>query len=90
MEQEIRSFVLAELKKLDIGVADDIGDATPLGDEGLGMESLFVMQLVMKLEQEYGLTLIDDPAAIKSLTYGELIGCVVDGTTVPAKEGTLS
>ena len=88
MESEVRSFVLEELRLLDTAIDDTatVTDDTPLGEGGLDMESLYVMQLVMRLEQHYQLTLIDDAGALKRLTLGDLVRCDSTGTPVAAKE----
>lgn len=90
VESDVRSFVLDELRLLNTAIPESgaITDGTPLGDGGLDMESLYVMQLVMRLEQHYQLTLIDDAGALKSLTFGGLVRCVTTGVPVAAKEGT--
>lgn len=78
MQREIRAFVLAQIRNLDFEVDDEVDDDTPLDGRGLGMESLFVMEVVMKVEQEYGITLADDPSVIQEFTIGKLVRRVVD------------
>lgn len=85
MTAKIRSQVLVELRGLGVAVADDVEDKTPLIHGGLEMESLYVMQVVTKLEARYGVGLIDDPAAMQNLTLGGLVELVA-ANTGPAKE----
>lgn len=52
---EFKQFLIDGLKLEDIGV-DDINDGDPLfGDNGLGLDSVDSIELVLIIEKEYGI-----------------------------------
>jgi acyl carrier protein len=52
---EFKQFLINGLKLEDIS-ADDINDSDPLfGDEGLGLDSVDSIELVLTIEKEYGI-----------------------------------
>lgn len=52
---EFKQFLINGLKLEDIGV-DDISDSDALfGDEGLGLDSVDSIELVLIIEKEYGI-----------------------------------
>ena len=52
---EFKQFLIDGLKLEDIGV-DDINDGDPLfGDDGLGLDSVDSIELVLIIEKEYGI-----------------------------------
>jgi acyl carrier protein len=46
---------------------EDIGDETPLFDEGLGLDSIDVLELVLELERSFGVTIADQDTGVKVL-----------------------
>ena len=46
---------------------DDIGDATPLFGEGLGLDSIDVLELVLEIERSFGVTIGDEQTGMKVL-----------------------
>jgi acyl carrier protein len=64
--QRIRALLSTRLK-LDKAV-DEITDDTPLfGPEGLGLDSIDALELVLGLEKEFGVVIEDRATAIKVL-----------------------
>jgi acyl carrier protein len=64
--QRVRSLLSTRLK---LGMAaEEIGDETPLfGPEGLGLDSIDALELVLGLEKEFGVVIEDRPTAVKVL-----------------------
>jgi acyl carrier protein len=55
---EIKRLIIERLKLEEITVADIITDA-PLFGEGLGLDSIDALELVIGLEKEYGVSIPD-------------------------------
>ena len=68
LHQELKEFIIETMNLEDITVAD-IGDETPLfGDEGLGLDSIDALELVLALKKKYQLVLeANDPATRENL-----------------------
>ncbi len=66
--QELREFIIETMNLEDI-TATDIGDETPLfGDDGLGLDSIDALELVLALKKKYKLVLeANDPATRENL-----------------------
>jgi acyl carrier protein len=64
--QRVRALLSTRLK---LGKAvEEIGDETPLfGPEGLGLDSIDALELVLGLEKEFGVVIEDRPTAVKVL-----------------------
>jgi acyl carrier protein len=46
---------------------EEIGDDTPLFDGGLGLDSIDVLELVLELERQFGVTITDEQTGKKVL-----------------------
>ena len=46
---------------------DEIGDDTPLFGEGLGLDSIDVLELVLELERTFGVSISDEQTGMKVL-----------------------
>jgi acyl carrier protein len=46
---------------------EEIGDATPLFDEGLGLDSIDVLELVLEIERSFGVSIGDEQTGMKVL-----------------------
>jgi acyl carrier protein len=55
---EVKQLIIERLKLEEITVADIITDA-PLFGEGLGLDSIDALELVIGLEKEYGVSIPD-------------------------------
>jgi acyl carrier protein len=68
LHQELKEFIIETMNLEDITVAD-IGDETPLfGDDGLGLDSIDALELVLALKKKYQLVLeANDPATRENL-----------------------
>ena len=47
--------------------ADEIGDATPLFGEGLGLDSIDVLELVLEIERSFGVSIGDEQTGMRVL-----------------------
>jgi acyl carrier protein len=85
MHDEIRGYVHDVLQEMTAQQwCEPPGDDTPLGAYGLGLESLYLMQLVTKLEQRYAVAFPIDLGIVLNYTIGDLVNFVSDHT--PANE----
>lgn len=54
---ELKQFIIEAMNLEDISV-DDIGDDTSLfGDDGLGLDSIDALELVLSLKKKYGIVI---------------------------------
>ena len=44
---------------------EEIGDDTPLFDEGLGLDSIDVLELVLEMERQFGVSITDEQTGMK-------------------------
>lgn len=58
LKEEIKRAIVESLR-LPIPV-EEIGDATSLYGEGLGLDSIDVLELVLEMERRFGVSIIDD------------------------------
>lgn len=57
LHQELKAFII-ETMNLEEITPDDIGDDTPLfADDGLGLDSIDALELVLGLKKKYGIVL---------------------------------
>ena len=60
LEQELKELII-EAVALEETVAADIETEAPLFVEGLGLDSIDALEIVIVLEERYGVTVEDDP-----------------------------
>ena len=58
MTQELKSKIITQLNLEDINV-DDLEDDTPLFGDGLGLDSIDALELIVMLDKSYGIKLAD-------------------------------
>ena len=68
LHQELKEFIIETMNLEDITAAE-IGDETPLfGDDGLGLDSIDALELVLALKKKYQVVLeANDPATRETL-----------------------
>lgn len=72
MTTPVHDFLVKTLEAMNFPT-DGLTDATPLGENGLELESLSVAELVMQLEEEYGIGFPDEEVeAMPGATFGQL------------------
>lgn len=89
MRNETRGFILKVIQEsTGLDQPEQVDDNTPLGDEGLELESLSTLELSLRLEEAYGIQVpvtALDPNAIATL--GQFLDIVVDLRTGAAAVG---
>ena len=64
LKSRVKDLIVRRLK-LDIEPAS-IEDAAPLFGEGLGLDSIDALELVLGLEQEFGIKVADEEVGVKA------------------------
>jgi acyl carrier protein len=85
LRRELKEFIVRRLK-LPIA-ADAIEDEAPLVGGGLGLDSIDVLELVVGLEKEYGLTIRDVADGKKALGSVRLLAEFVEAHRGKGKRG---
>ena len=75
LKQEIKKAIVSSLR-LPIQ-PDEIGDSTPLFGEGLGLDSIDVLELVLELERSFGVTISDERTGAQVLKSVEAIAAFI-------------
>ena len=71
IKAEIKQAIVRSLR-LPIA-PDEIGDSTPLFGEGLGLDSIDVLELVLELERTFGVSITDEETGTRVLRSVETI-----------------
>lgn len=58
LTQELKERIITQLNLEDI-TADDLQDDTPLFGDGLGLDSIDALELIVMLDKSYGIKLAD-------------------------------
>ena len=66
LKSKVKDLIVRRLK-LEIDPAT-IDDAAPLFGEGLGLDSIDALELVLGLEQEFGIKVADEEVGIKAFS----------------------
>ena len=64
LKREVKEFIIATLRLEDVQ-ADSIDDASPLFNEGLGLDSIDALELVSALEYRYKVSIPDEATGKK-------------------------
>lgn len=90
LREQIAAFVTSILAEfLDGEIVGDIGWDTPIGEDGLGIESISILEVVVHLEREYDMSIPDEAIdTMASSTFGVLVDEVI--AHLPATAGTES
>ena len=65
LKNELKSFIVTHLNLEEMSV-EDINDDDPLFGDGLGLDSIDALELIVMLEKEYGIK-IRDPEKGKAI-----------------------
>lgn len=65
LKAEIKQAIVRSLR-LPI-TAEEIGDSTPLFADGLGLDSIDVLELVLELERSFGVAISDEETGMQVL-----------------------
>lgn len=68
LHRELKAFIIETMNLEDLSI-EDIADDTPLfGEDGLGLDSIDALELVLALKKKYQVTLeANDPATRENL-----------------------
>lgn len=58
LTQELKAKIIAQLNLEDLTI-DDLDDHTPLFGDGLGLDSIDALELIVMLDKSYGIKLAD-------------------------------
>lgn len=58
LKEELKSKIIEQLNLEDVSV-DEIADNDPLFGEGLGLDSIDALELIVMLDKDYGIKLSD-------------------------------
>ena len=72
---EIKQAIIRSLR-LPI-TAEEIGDATPLFADGLGLDSIDVLELVLELERSFGVAISDEETGMRVLRSVDTIAAFI-------------
>ena len=75
LKQEVKQALVRSLR-LPIA-AEEIGDSTPLFGEGLGLDSIDVLELVLELERSFGVTIGDEQTGMQVLRSVDTIAAFI-------------
>jgi acyl carrier protein len=65
LKAEIKQAIVRSLR-LPI-TPEEIGDATPLFADGLGLDSIDVLELVLEIERSFGVAITDEETGVRVL-----------------------
>lgn len=75
LEDEIKQAIVRSLR-LPIS-PDEIGISTPLFGEGLGLDSIDVLELVLELERSFGVSITEEQLGMKVMQSVETIAAFI-------------
>lgn len=81
LKAEVRDLLITNLMLQD--AAESLGDDTPLfGPEGLGLDSVDALQIVVALDKHYGLKISDAEVARRTLaSVSSIAAAIAAGST---------
>ena len=82
LRAEIKQAIIRSLR-LPI-TADEISDDIPLFGEGLGLDSIDVLELVLELERSFGVSITDEATGARVLRTVNTIAEFVEANRRPA------
>ncbi len=75
LKTDIKQAIIRSLR-LPLTV-EQIGDSTPLFGEGLGLDSIDVLELVLELERSFGVTIGDEQTGMQVLRSVDTIAAFI-------------
>lgn len=63
LKDQIRTLIIEKLRLEDVA-PEDISDEEPLFGEGLGLDSIDALELVVALEKEFGIKIDDEEVGV--------------------------
>jgi acyl carrier protein len=65
LKQQVKNMIVERLKLEGMG-PDDIVDTAPLFGDGLGLDSIDALELVLAIEQTFGVKIEDEASGMKA------------------------
>ena len=87
LRQELKALIVQTLRFEGL-TADRLADDTPLFGEGLGLDSVDALELVVALEKAYGITIRSHEVDKSVFTSVDSLGKFVARTMVAASTGS--
>lgn len=82
LKSRIKKLIVTRLK-LEVN-PDDIGDSDPLFGNGLGLDSIDALELVLGIEQEFGVKIEDEEVGVEALASVDSLARFVQSKTAAA------
>jgi acyl carrier protein len=86
LKDRIRRLIVERLR-LDLEPGE-IGDSMPLFGTGLGLDSIDALELVLGLEQEFGVKIEDQEVGAKALASVDALAAFVEAKRLAAQQAT--
>jgi len=83
LKDRIRKLIVTTLR-LENVKPEDIGDDTPLFGEGLGLDSIDALELVVALEKEFGVKITDEEVGVKAFQNLGSLAAFLEAKKEPA------
>jgi acyl carrier protein len=80
LKDRLRTLIIDKLR-LEGKKPEDIGDTTPLFGEGLGLDSIDALELVVAIEQEFGIKVDDGEVGVKAFQSVDSLAAFIRGKT---------
>ena len=58
LKEELKKKIITQLNLEDVAI-EDFGDSTPLFGEGVGLDSIDALELIVMMDKDYGIRLTD-------------------------------
>ncbi len=76
LKLRVKQMIIERLK-LEGMTPDQIDDAAPLFGEGLGLDSIDALELVLGIEQSFGVKIEDEAAGLKAFKSVEALAAFI-------------
>jgi acyl carrier protein len=76
LKQQVKEMIIQRLK-LEGMSPDQIEDGAPLFGEGLGLDSIDALELVLGIEQTFGVKIEDEAAGMKAFKSVEALAAFI-------------
>ncbi len=83
LKDRIRKLLVDTLR-LENVKPEDIGEDTPLFGEGLGLDSIDALELVVALEKEFGIKITDEEVGVKVFQNLRSLAAFIESKKEPA------
>lgn len=78
LKLELKEKIIEQLNLEDVAI-DEIGDNDPLFGDGLGLDSIDALELIVMLDKDYGIKLTDPKEGKKIFESVEVMATYITG-----------